>query len=86
MSLPSAPLVADQPINFDWQQWADRVDATVEAQRNYGPTANRPTAKNAYIGMRYFDQGLGANGGRPIWASVITPTTVTWVDADGATV
>ncbi len=85
MSLPTAPLVADQAINFDWQQWADRVDATVDAQRNYGPTANRPTPKNAYIGMRYFDQGLGANG-KPIWAAVVAPTAVTWVDATGASV
>jgi hypothetical protein len=74
-------------LHQSWLQWFARADRTVEAARSYGPTANRPDATVAYIGMVYFDTDLGVDAiGMPIWAAQVSPSTVTWVDGAGNTV
>lgn len=62
-----------------WADWFKQVFRVCFAQSQAGTTAQRPT-KGLYIGRRYFDTSLGANG-RPVWY-----TGSVWVDSDGNSV
>lgn len=55
--------------------------AKINVKRN-GTTAERPNGESVYVGFSYFDSTLG----KPIYASIISGNTVTWVDATGAQV
>lgn len=75
MAAPIHEQVADATRRFSraWVQWIDRVDRTVSAARESGPTANRPTSR-LWIGRQYFDTTLG----QPVWYDGSG-----WVDATG---
>ena len=61
--------------------WREQDNAIAGVLRN-DITANRPVGSSIYVGFMYMDATLG----KPIYASVISGDTVTWVDATGATV
>mgnify|MGYP006374644897 CR=1 FL=1 len=88
MALPNSPLLdANGRITLPWLQWLSREDMTTAAARLVGPTSGRPEPKHAFRGMRYFDTDLGADAiGMPVYAAVVEPAGVTWVDATGAIV
>lgn len=85
MAIGSPPISSQLPIVGDYaswpQPWANWMTAAwqiLNAQTESGPTANRPK-RNLYVGRRYFDTTLGAQG-KPIW---IGKDGATWVLADG---
>lgn len=85
MAIGTPPLASQLPVVSEyatwsqpWANWFLQVFQILSAQTESGPTANRPT-KNLYIGRRYFDTTLGAQG-KPIW---IGKNGTTWVLADG---
>ncbi|MBX3703995.1 MAG: hypothetical protein KF822_09495 [Steroidobacteraceae bacterium] len=97
MALPKSSLVSKiGTLGVEWLQWFTRADQTVMANRRLGPTSSRPLPRDAYLGMRYIDTDLGPAGvdepdpedvlGRPIYAVKITPSAVTWIDANGVEV
>lgn len=55
---------------------ADGAEAKVARK---GTTAQRPTGRQIYVGFCYYDTDLGKN----IYASSISSSSVTWVDANG---
>lgn len=82
MAVPISPIVADQHPSLAWTMWMSRLDQTVEAQREVGPTSARPDQRSCYPGQQYFDTDLG----HPVWAASVTTSGVTWVDATGGAV
>lgn len=63
------------------------INGTALIYNNYGlqrigNSTSRPDNKKVYVGFRYFDTTLG----KPIYVKEISNSTVTWVDATGATV
>lgn len=72
--------VADNTASWttSWSNWFAQVRIICFAQQESGTTANRPTT-SLYVGRRYFDTSLGANG-KPIW---VNKTATGWVLADG---
>ena len=62
MSFPKAPFQsaiqgATTLVSTVWQQWLDRVQLTLFALTNSGPTSARPTA-DLYVGQPYFDTDI----------------------------
>jgi hypothetical protein len=81
MSLPSRQIVgSDGFLLQNWFQYLAALDQVAAAVRGTGPTAARP--RSPFRGQMFFDETLG----KPVWAKTITASTVTWVDATGATV
>lgn len=64
-----------------WVGWFKGVFLCCFSVQESGTTAQRPT-KNLWVGRRYFDTSLGANG-KPIW---VDKTGAAWVDGSGASV
>lgn len=81
----NAPLVDETRLGTTaWLQVFTRWHRIITSLAQAGPTANRPT-QYLWIGRRYFDTSLGANGGKPVWVARVKPSVV-WVDASGAVV
>lgn len=71
------PLTDEKRFTFrTWLQWFNWVHLTVQAVRQSGTTASRPT-NLLWIGRQYFDTDLGY----PVWVQSVRPTV--WVDAAG---
>lgn len=66
---------ASQP----WLHWFNLVHLTIQALRQSGETAQRPS-KGLWIGRQYFDTTLG----KPVYVKSVGP--VVWVDAAGVVV
>lgn len=66
-----------------WIGWLKGIREAAFSVTQSGTTANRPTAF-LWVGRRYLDKSLGANGGKPIWVVSVNPNV--WVDATGAIV
>lgn len=75
MTIPAqGPIqTSDGQPSRPWRTWMEGVAATVDAVRQSGTTAQRPTS-GLWAGMPYFDTTLGT----PIWYSGSG-----WVDATG---
>jgi hypothetical protein len=61
---------------LDWSNLFTRWAATINALRQSGTTAQRPTA-GLWVGRTYFDIDLGT----PIWVQSVNPAV--WVDSTG---
>ena len=63
-----------------WLTWLTQAYALLFANQQSGTTANRPIS-GLWIGRRYFDTSLGANG-KPIWIAAVSASgAATWIDA-----
>lgn len=78
-SFPDSSPIAEQDgaCTFSWKQWFSQVSVTVNAARQSGSTADRPT-RVLWVGRRYFDTDLGL----PVYFL----TAGIWVDSTGAVV
>lgn len=82
MALINTPPVSEEIkglVSPAWSAWVGQVFRGVLSVYQSGTTAQRPT-QGLWVGRRYFDTELGANG-KPIW---VDKTGVTWVLADGS--
>ena len=79
--LPSNdPIVDERRMAFrTWAQWLSWVHLTIQAARQSGTTAERPTTL-LWIGRQFYDTTLN----KPVYVSAVRPTV--WRDAAGAIV
>ena len=78
---PADTAVVDERrmIMVPWGQWLTLVNLSVNAQRQSGTTAQRPT-DGLWIGRQFYDLTLN----KPVYVSAVRPTV--WRDASGAPV
>ena len=80
-SLPDNSPIDDagNKVNFSWLQWFSQVSSTINAARQSGTTAQRPT-RLLWIGQQYYDTTLGY----PVWVHSVGP--VVWHNGAGVAV
>lgn len=75
------PLLDPQGKSYrTWLQWFNWVHLTIQAVRQAGPTAERPT-NLLWIGRAFYDTTLN----KPVYVAQVRPTII-WRDAAGVTV
>lgn len=72
---------ANGNLTPQWGTWFNWVHQLVEASRQSGATAERPT-RGLWIGRQFYDKTLGY----PVWVHSITAGVVVWHNAAGASV
>ena len=79
--IPDAPLLDEQGnVTTPWLQVLKLWGVTITAQRQAGPTSQRPTS-GLWVSRQYYDTTIG----KPIWVYQVEPAVV-WADANGLTV